>query len=176
MKMRAASLILIILALQGGSLSAQSFVGPQPWFALLITEKPLPRGYGAGYHALDLTYTNVSERVQPDNCAATVGKYVIEVVRDGLPIAKKPVQKPVPSDTSKIHVKIPATGITPCGPIGEGIKPGGTAKFPLWLSAEYDMTRPGKYLVTVSRTVNVPDQPGKNLTVTSNTLAIIVPQ
>ncbi len=177
MKRFGAFLLLFIVTFRSGSLLAQTFIGPEPWFTLSISEKQLPDAYAPGTHALDLKYTNVSNFVQQDNCVVTVGAYRVEVLHDGKPIQKKELMKK-PSvrspDSGRIPIQVPSTGVVPCGRIIEGIKPGESAKFPLWVSSDFDMTKPGRYDITVIRDVIVPGSPGKKVTVKSNTVTIMV--
>jgi len=157
---------------------AQKYIGPEPWFTLSISEKLLPHDYPPGTHALDLRYTNVSNFMQQENCVVTVGVYQVEVLRDGVPVQKKELTKKTSAqspDSGKTPIRVPPTGVVPCGRINEGIKPGQSVKLSLWVSAEFDMTKPGKYDIRVIRNVNPPDSPDKSVTIKSNTLTIIVP-
>ncbi|UWZ84100.1 hypothetical protein [Occallatibacter riparius] len=54
------------------------------------------------------------------------------------------------------------------------IPPGYTSYDYLLVGGRYDMSKPGKYEITIARETD-PDHPGQSVTVTSNTLAILVP-
>ena len=101
----------------------------------------------------------------------------IEVLHDGVPVQKKELMKQ-PSerspDSRRIPIQVPSTGVVPCGRIIEGIKPGESVKFPLWVSSEFDMTKPGRYDITVIRNVVLPGSLGRKVTVKSNTVTIMV--
>jgi hypothetical protein len=148
MKRFGAFLLLFIVTFRSGSLLAQTFIGPEPWFALSISEKRLESAYPPSTHALELKYTNVSKFVQNDNCVVTVGVYRVEVLHDGVPVQKNELMKEPsvrPPDSGRIPVQVPSTGVVPCGRIIEGIKAGESVKFPLWVSSDFDMSKPGRY-------------------------------
>ncbi len=173
-------MIALPLLTQSVSLFAQMLEGPPPWFSLSISEMPTERlgSYPPGTHALVVQYTNLSNYVQLDHCAVTAGQYSITVLQDGKPLERKVMEskKPdAPSDPNKLAVQIPQTGAVPCGRINAGIKPGERVKFPLWISSEFDMTKHGRYEITVTRQVKSPIEAQQSLTINSNTLVIEVP-
>lgn len=179
MKDRGTQLLFFMLTLHCVSLFGQSFIGPAPWFTLSISEKRLGSSYPADAHAVELKYTNVSHFVQMDNCVTIVGVYQVGILRDGVSIHKKELPKMPskrPLDSTGIPIQVPSTGVVPCGRIIEGIKSGESVRLPLWVSSEFDMSKPGKYEITVIRDVILPGSPSRKVTVKSNTVTVVVPE
>jgi hypothetical protein len=173
-------LVLLFFAAQATTLFAQPSERPTPWFTLSIEEAQLSRqaGYTANDHELLVQYTNISNVVQQDNCVNRAWVYGMVVLRDGAPFEKrKPKTKNDDSDQDadsgrvKVHSSYVDKG---CGRINGGIDPGQTVKFTLWPSAEYDMSEPGTYTITVKRET-YPFDLTKSVTVWSNTITIVVP-
>src|ERR1017187_7996277 len=172
-------LIMPLLAVPVNPLVAQSAERPTPWFTISIEEGQLSRqaGYTVNDHQLLVKYTNVSDAAQKDYCAGTPWVYNEIVLLDGAPIVSKKEQRktevPIAVQDSR-KIKANYTEANSCRGSREPIPAGQSFRFPLWISSDYDMTRPGTYTITVKRET-YPFDAAKSVTVWSNTITIVVP-
>lgn len=161
------------------ALFAQTPGRPAPTFALAIEEKPLEAENTPGTHIFLVKYTNVSNIVQQDGCMVTPSAYSIVVLRDGVSVEKRKSKRVTGGTTEengtrpRIHVTY--TEADSCNGVNQGLRPGESVKFPLWVSSAYDLTAPGTYEITVTRETDRWD-PNKSVTVKSNSLTIVVPE
>jgi hypothetical protein len=170
-------LLALLFVVQSAFLFGQSSEKITPWFTLSIEEKQLPTNYSSGEHQLVVKYTNVSQRVQQDNCAISPWVYKTLVLHNGIVATKRKTQSNVTEASpdlggKKVH-PVKSVDIKVCGKMSRGFDPNESKEFPIWVSSEYDMTLPGTYDITVTRETE-PDDPARSVTVKSNTITITV--
>jgi hypothetical protein len=178
MKKFGMNLLVLMLVSTATFLIAQTPESKTLKFALTIEEEQLSAqaGYLPTDHEVLVKYTNTSDTVQRDDCAVARWEYKVTVLRDGTLVEnryahKKKTEESVPPGAIKLELD---EGVA-CHSDGRGLNPGQSAKFPIWVSSEYDMTVPGTYEITVTRDTDHWN-PDKNVTVKSNTLTIVVPE
>jgi hypothetical protein len=170
----------MIFAMQAVATYAQTAEEPALKFSLSIEEKQLGADYPATDHEFLVKYTNTSDTIQQDDCANRPWVYTLVILRDGLPVEKKTVDRQTDESSNPGGINVHRINIHPetlmnCGKMTRGFKPGESVKFPLWVSSEYDVTAPGTYEITVTRETDRWN-PEKSVTVKSNTTTIVVPQ
>ena len=168
----------MLIAMQALAACAQTPESQTLNFTLAIEEKPLEAENAPGTHILLVKYTNNSDAVQRDSCMVIPDEYNIHVKRDGIAIEKRKSKRDTANHSEEgrtgLRIEVTHRG-SPCHSDNKGLNPGQSVKFPLWVSSEYDMTRPGTYEITVTRETD-PWNPEKSVTVKSNTLTIVVPE
>ncbi len=100
------------------------------------------------------------------------------VLHDGILLeSRKSGQRPQThyDNSGRLHIYPTYTESDFCQGINEPISPSKSVKLTLWASAEYDMTEPGTYEITVTRETD-PWSPDRSVTVKSNIINIIVPE
>lgn len=177
MKRIATHLLVLFFAACAASVPMNPQEKPQPKFSLAIQEEPLSAENTPGTHILSVTYTNISDLAQKDDCVVTPWAYQMQVLRDGLELEKRKhndeARKQREEDNRpQIHVTM--TEKDSCHGTNDRIAAGKSVKFTLWATAQYDMSEPGTYEITVTRET-APGNPEKSLTVKSNTVTIVVP-
>jgi hypothetical protein len=167
---KAASYFLIaVFATQAAGLFAQTPQKPEPQFALTISEWH-EGGFPPNYHRLRVIGTNTSnEELTVGGCEVQRGAYRISVVYDGAPLVEKNLAaRHQREEDARHNICNHELGINK-------IEPGGSFEHLVYISGDYDMSKPGTYEVTVSRETD-PEHSEKSVTVRSNTLTIIVPE
>lgn len=119
-------------------------------------------------HLLDVRITNKSNQTSCETIQANYSwKFKISVLLDGMPLEEREgIQKIRKQGTPKGYGSFRMLRCT---------KPGESATQELNITNFYDMSKPGKYEITVTRETD-PDHPEKSVTVKSNTLTIVVPE
>jgi hypothetical protein len=160
---------LFTLALLASAVSplAQAPEKPAPRFALTISEKH--EGIRPTSRNILVTETNISNGVITESgCPALRGWYNVSVVYDGVLL----------EETDAVgRLRKLREGHAPCNGslLIRETKPGESLQLPLNLTGLYDLSKPGRYEITVTKETE-PDHPERNVTVKSNTLTIIVPE
>ena len=169
MRKPAIYLLVLLFAMQTSALCAQTPEKPAPGFTLTLSEGH-EGGFPPSYHRLRVIGTNTSNEVLiVGGCEAQRGVYRISVVHDGVPLEEK--------DAAARHHREEDAKHTICNQeLGVNkIKSGGNFEHLVYVSGDYDMSKPGTYEITVSRET-FPHNPEKSVTVKSNTLTIVVPE
>lgn len=177
MKRITTHLLALFFAVCAASVPAKSQDKPQPTFSLTIEEQPLSAENVPGTHIISVTYTNISDAAQKDDCVVTPWAYQMQVLCDGVPVEKRKhndeARKQQDEDNRpQIHVTM--TEKDSCHGTRDRIPPGKNVKFTLWATAQYDMSEPGAYDITVTRETD-PWNPEKGVTIKSNSITIVVP-
>ena len=118
------SLLILLIATQAASLTAQRFVGPSSWFTLGISEEhQLRTPYTPEAYGLLVKYTNVSKYAQVDPCVVDPWVYSVQIVYDDLPLEKKKDQEEEKSSGSESRsrsAKIHSIMVQPCTGLSRG--------------------------------------------------------
>lgn len=156
----------LILLVALPALVAQTRGKQEPQLRLAISE--WRHGLPESYHWVEMTVTNVSDEVflEP-GCSESRDMYRMTVLYNGAPLEEKDAVSRHRFESEQAQMCTKELGVNE-------VKPGSSFQIFLRVSWVYDMTRPGRYDVTVSRET-FPNDPDKNVTVKSNTLTIIVP-
>jgi len=138
---------------------------PSPGFTL-ETISEWHGDFTPGFHAVIVRETNTSNsEIRESSCATVNGRFKLSVTYEGLPVQEK--------ETVQQHRKRGELNRCYEGRMPLRIKPGAHADHIVHVYEFYDMSRPGEYVVTVSKETD-PDHPDKNVTVISNPLTIVV--
>ena len=149
-------------------LMAQKEDRKSPWFSLSISDYRHD-WRGPGMYRLQIGLTNISnEPRHSDGCAVLRGLYTTMVAHNGIRIEERngADRRRREAEIRRAYCKLDLPGRIPPGHTSyDYLLIGGT---------RFDMSKPGKYEITVSRETD-PDHPDQSTTVTSNTLVILVP-
>lgn len=176
-------LVVMLLAMQPVVFSAQTIERPKPWFTLHIEEADphhLHVGYPAppNFHELRVTFTNISDQAHSDYADGIDAEQMLNmiVLRDGAAADETKNMQNVRDAREARRVGHTKSGgplnFSIHGPI-KPLKPGESVTVPLYISAYFDMSKPGTYSITVTRET-FPWEPARSVTVWSNTLTIVV--
>jgi hypothetical protein len=158
--------LILLFAMPAVAVYAQTSEKPMPGFTLEISV------WNAGElsldtHALTVRLTNTTnEDRRESTCAERNGWFNSIVTLDGVALEEiDGIQKLRKKDKFWM-----CNG----GPMLQPTKAGESQGYLMYISDFYDMTKPGKYDITVTKET-FPNNPEKSITVKSNTLTIIVP-
>jgi hypothetical protein len=166
MKKLAIYFLVGLLGAQSAASYAQVSEQPAPKLKLAISEER-SGGSPPTYHRLSVIVTNTSNEIflEP-GCSNVRGLYTISVVYRGAPLAEKDAAAWRRREAAEAAFCTHELGINE-------IKPGISFQRLLDLSERYDMSRPGKYEITVTRETD-PEHLEKSVTVRSNAITIVV--
>lgn len=169
----------LLIGMQAAVLFSHARQKTEPTFALSIEEKPLSAENTPGTHLVLVKYTNIPATVQWDSCVVSPWVYSLAVLRDGTPMERRTKaatetesQEEGNDQPGRHKIRVFDSGPV-CSKLARGIDPGQTVKFTLWATAEFDMSVPGTYDITVSRETDR-GHPERSLIVKSNTISITV--
>jgi hypothetical protein len=139
----------------------------QPSFALSITEDKGTESTDPSLHRIQVRYTRTAPGVEIEQFPGEAkGMYDLTVLRDGVPVGETPAMRDLKQLRKLMRwatIKNPRT-----------LESGQSWVTPLDVSDYYDMTRPGRYEVTVTR-LSTPLFPAYGIRARSNSLVIDVP-
>lgn len=167
MRKLALHFLVTIFAIQTVPLSGQAPEKPAPGFTLEISvehDGALP----PDTRMVLVRLTNISKEERRETmCPEINARYNLLVLYNGVPIkeieAVQKLRKQGAFEMCRGDLQLWRT------------KPGAHSDYILYATNFYDMSKPGSYEMTVSRET-FPNNPEKSVTVTSNTLTIVVPK
>lgn len=131
-------------AVASACISAQQKSNGPPWFSLRISDYRHDWG-GPGMYRLEIVLTNISnEPRHSDRCAVLRGLYTTKVVYNGVPIEERNAadRRQHEAEMRRAYCKLDLPGKVP---------PGYTTYEYLLIGGRYDMSKPGKYEITITR-------------------------
>ena len=168
MKRLASHLLVLLFAMQAVVLFAQEHEKIQPGFTLSIAEDKGAARIDPGLHRLQVKFTRLSPEVEYSFFHEEAkGMYEMIVLRDGVPAAE--------TDAMRELRRLREADDNPWIPKPVTLDTGESRTTPLDVSDYYEMTKPGRYQITVTRGT-APFDPPYNITVKSNTITIVVPR
>jgi hypothetical protein len=168
MRKLASHFLVLLFTMQAVFVLAQSIKKPEPTFALSIEEDKEAARTNPGLHRVLVKYTHISFGFEDENYhEEAMGMYQMIVVRNGAPVAETDAMRDL-----RAYRKADdnPTIMNPWS-----LKTGESRTTSLDVSDYYDMTRPGKYQITVTRE-SLPGNPDFSVPVSSNSVIIVVPQ
>jgi len=158
-------LLVPLFVVQTAALCAQTREDSEPRFTLAISEA---RGFfesAPGVRALDVNMTNTSNEEIREACPVVYRMFNLSVTYEGVPMQEK--------EAVQQHRKRGEFNSCSSEQLLKPLKPGAHRDSLMYLSDFYDMSKPGAYDITVSKET-YPDDPQKSVTVTSNTITMVV--
>jgi hypothetical protein len=165
MRKQVLKLLVAIFALQliVGICAAQEKTAPG--FTLAISEA---RGFfesAPGVRALDVNMTNTSNEEIREACPVVYRMFNLSVTYEGVPMQEK--------EAVQQHRKRGEFNSCSSEQLLKPLQPGEHRRSLMYISDFYEMSKPGQYEVTVAKETN-PNDPQKSVTVTSNTITMVV--